>query len=162
MVTDRDRRSGPDAVAEQARDITVWARRRGGEAGRLRLRQLEIILIVAVQCGLAAALSWLVAHEVLGRPAPVFAPSAAVGTIVAALGQRAKRTVELMFGVGLGLFTSDLLVLFIGFGPQPPWSGSPRRSGCCERRPGAASFRNRHAKWSWRPHAWLARPARGA
>ncbi|SCL15290.1 Uncharacterized membrane protein YgaE, UPF0421/DUF939 family [Micromonospora rhizosphaerae] len=97
--------------------MTARARRRGGEAGRLRLRQLELILVVAVQCGLAAALSWVIAHEVLDRPAPVFAPSAAVGTIVAALGQRAKRTFELMLGVGLGLLVSDLLVLVIGFGP---------------------------------------------
>ncbi|MGN9777685.1 FUSC family protein [Micromonospora sp. H33] len=117
MAADRDGRPGPDTVTEQAKGITVRARRRGGEAGRLRLRQLEIVLVVAVQCGLAAALSWVIAHEVLDRPAPVFAPSAAVGTIVAALGQRAKRTFELMLGVGLGLLTSDLLVLVIGFGP---------------------------------------------
>ncbi|MEW2380896.1 hypothetical protein AB0873_02190 [Micromonospora sp. NPDC047707] len=58
----------------------------------------------------------MIAHEVLDRSAPVFAPSAAVGTIVAALGQRARRTFELMLGVGLGLLTSDLLVLAIGSG----------------------------------------------
>ncbi|MDZ5442347.1 FUSC family protein [Micromonospora sp. 4G57] len=117
MGADRDDRPGPDTITEQAKDMTARARRRGGEAGRLRLRHLEIILVVAVQCGLAAALSWAIAHEVLDRPAPVFAPSAAVGTIVAALGQRAKRTFELMLGVGLGLLLSDLLVLYIGFGP---------------------------------------------
>ncbi|MGS2616810.1 FUSC family protein [Micromonospora sp. LZ34] len=117
MAADRHGRPGPDAVTEQAKDMTARARRRGGEAGRLRLLHLEAILVVAVQCGLAAALSWVIAHEVLDRPGPVFAPSAAVGTIVAALGQRAKRTFELMLGVGLGLLVSDLLVLFIGFGP---------------------------------------------
>ncbi|NES37544.1 hypothetical protein G3554_15430 [Micromonospora sp. PPF5-17] len=82
----------------------------------MRLRQVEIILVIAAQCGLAATLAWGLAHEVAGRPSPVFAPSAAVGTIVAALGQRARRTVELMLGVGLGLLISDLLLRYMGFG----------------------------------------------
>ncbi|PWU47813.1 hypothetical protein DLJ46_13500 [Micromonospora globispora] len=102
---------------QYADQIAARARRRGGEAGRLRRRQLEVTLVVAAQCGLAATLSWGLAHEVLGRPSPIFAPSAAVGTIVAALGQRARRTAELLLGVGLGLFIGDLLLLYIGFGP---------------------------------------------
>ena len=114
-----DRRDGlrPNAAAGRAKDLTAKARRRGGEAGRLRLRLLTIILFVAAQCGLAATLSWGLAHDVLGRPAPIFAPSAAVGTIVAALGQRALRTAEMMLGVGLGLLVSDLLIRSLGFGP---------------------------------------------
>ncbi|WP_260428463.1 FUSC family protein, partial [Micromonospora globispora] len=109
--------SRPGAAAGQAKDLAAKVRRRGGEAGRLRLRLFTIILVVAAQCGLAAALSWGLAHEVLGRPAPIFAPSAAVGTIVAALGQRALRTAEMLLGVGLGLIVSDLLIRFLGFGP---------------------------------------------
>ncbi|MFF4811103.1 aromatic acid exporter family protein [Micromonospora chersina] len=88
----------------------------GGRAGKLRLRQIETILIIAAQCGLAATLAWGLAHEVAGRPAPVFAPSAAVGTIVAALGQRTRRTAELMLGVALGLIISDAILRVIGFG----------------------------------------------
>ncbi|MER7458011.1 FUSC family protein [Micromonospora sp. NPDC126480] len=80
------------------------------------MRLFSVILLVAAQCGLAAALSWGLAHNVLDRPSPIFAPSAAVGTIVAALGQRARRTAELMLGVGLGLVISDLLVRLLGFG----------------------------------------------
>ncbi|RZU74394.1 uncharacterized membrane protein YgaE (UPF0421/DUF939 family) [Micromonospora kangleipakensis] len=106
-----------DVAAEHAKDVTAKARRRGGEAGRLRLRLFPIILFVAAQCGLAATLSWGLAHDILGRPAPIFAPSAAVGTIIGALGQRALRTAELMLGVGLGLLVSDLLIQFLGFGP---------------------------------------------
>ncbi|MEH1058522.1 FUSC family protein [Micromonospora sp. CPCC 206171] len=114
-----DRRVGfrPHAAAGRAKDLTAEARRRGGEAGRLRLRLFTIILFVAAQCGLAATLSWGLAHDVLGRPSPIFAPSAAVGTIVAALGQRALRTAELMLGVGLGLLVSDFLMRSLGFGP---------------------------------------------
>ncbi|MEG3632415.1 FUSC family protein [Micromonospora palythoicola] len=111
MAADRD-----DAVRRAARAVATQARRRSGEAGRLRLRLFSVILLVAAQCGLAAALSWALAHDVLGRPSPIFAPSAAVGTIVAALGQRARRTAELMLGVGLGLVISDLFVDILGFG----------------------------------------------
>lgn len=117
MAADRGSLSRPNAAAGHAKDLTAKARRRGGEAGRLRLRLFAIILFVAAQCGLAATLSWGLAHDVLGRPAPIFAPSAAVGTIVAALGQRALRTAELMLGVVLGLLVSDLLMRSLGFGP---------------------------------------------
>ncbi|MGY0002929.1 FUSC family protein [Micromonospora sp. I033] len=72
--------------------------------------------MISVQSGLAAALAWLIGHDVLGNPAPVFAPSAAVGTIVAALGQRAHRTIELLLGVGLGIATTDFLLSVLGTG----------------------------------------------
>lgn len=116
MAADRRDLTRPGAATEHAKALAARARRRGGEAGRLRLRLFTIILLVAAQCGLAATLSWGLAHDVLGRPAPIFAPSAAVGTIVAALGQRALRTAEMMLGVGLGLLVSDLLIRSIGFG----------------------------------------------
>ncbi|GAA1560348.1 hypothetical protein GCM10009827_096990 [Dactylosporangium maewongense] len=87
------------------------------EARQARLRQLEVTALIALQCGLAAAVSWEVAHGLLGVATPVFAPSAAVGTIVAALGQRARRTVELLVGVAIGILVSDGLLLLIGYGP---------------------------------------------
>ncbi|WP_460916276.1 FUSC family protein [Plantactinospora veratri] len=93
------------------------ARYEGRRATRLRMRQLEIIAVIAVQAGLAAGLSWWIAHNLLGNPSPVFAPTAAVGTIVAALGQRTRRTVELLAGVGLGIVIGDALIFLIGTGP---------------------------------------------
>ncbi|MGS2620111.1 FUSC family protein [Micromonospora sp. LZ34] len=117
MAADRNDQPRRDTASEVAKAFTARAHHAGGEAGRLRLRQLEIILFISLQAGVAAALSWTIAREVLDRPAPVFAPSAAVGLIVAALGQRARRTFELVLGVGLGLFLSDLLLLAFGFGP---------------------------------------------
>lgn len=72
--------------------------------------------MISVQAGLAAALAWSIGHDVLGNPSPVFAPSAAVGTIVAALGQRARRTAELLLGVGLGIATTDFLLKLLGTG----------------------------------------------
>ncbi|MET8832578.1 FUSC family protein [Micromonospora sp. NPDC004540] len=82
----------------------------------MRLSQLEAALVISAQAGLAAALAWRIGHDVLGNPAPVFAPSAAVGTIVAALGQRAHRTVELLLGVGLGIASTDFLLTLLGTG----------------------------------------------
>ncbi|MET8910129.1 FUSC family protein [Micromonospora sp. NPDC004551] len=96
--------------------VAAELRRRGAGAGRLRLRQLEAASVISVQAGLAAALAWRIGHDVLGNPAPVFAPSAAVGTIVAALGQRAHRTIELLLGVGLGIATTDFLLTVLGTG----------------------------------------------
>jgi uncharacterized membrane protein YgaE (UPF0421/DUF939 family) len=116
MAADRGDQPRPGDGFDQAEEFTALARRRGIEAGRARLRQLEIIAVIAAQCGLAAAVSWEIAYYALGEPAPVFAPSAAVGTIVAALGQRARRTAELLIGVALGLIVSDLLLLVVGFG----------------------------------------------
>ncbi|MFG3604641.1 FUSC family protein [Micromonospora chersina] len=77
---------------------------------------MEVALVISVQAGLAAALAWWIGHRVLGNPSPVFAPSAAVGTIVAALGQRARRTFELLIGVGLGIAASDFLLAVLGHG----------------------------------------------
>ncbi|MGK5671857.1 FUSC family protein [Micromonospora sp. URMC 106] len=78
---------------------------------------MEIVAVIAVQSGLAAALAWWLAHDLLGNPSPVFAPSAAVGTIVAAVGQRARRTAVLLAGVGLGIAVGDGLIFLIGTGP---------------------------------------------
>nr|WP_277351242.1 FUSC family protein [Micromonospora sp. HNM0581] len=73
--------------------------------------------ILAVQAGVAAAVAWTLAHELLGHPSPVFAPSAAVGTIAAAIGRRARRTLELLVGVLAGLLVGDALIMVIGTGP---------------------------------------------
>ncbi|MEU7982462.1 FUSC family protein [Micromonospora sp. NPDC049081] len=86
-------------------------------AGRDSHRRLQTYLIVAVQAGLAAALAWVLAREVLGNAEPTFAPAAAVGVIAAALGNRARRTVELIVGVVLGILVGDLLILLLGTGP---------------------------------------------
>lgn len=103
-------------AAERVRTGAARIRVRGGEAGRLRVHQMEVALVISVQAGLAAALAWWIGHRVLGNPSPVFAPSAAVGTIVAALGQRARRTFELLIGVGLGIAASDFLLAVLGHG----------------------------------------------
>ncbi|MEV6692293.1 FUSC family protein [Micromonospora sp. NPDC051196] len=109
-----------------ARGAAGWTRGRiagavGGLSARLdwreRRRTLELYAILAVQAGVAAALAWWVAHNLLHHPSPVFAPTAAVGTIAAAIGRRTRRTVELLLGVLAGLLVGDALIAVIGTGP---------------------------------------------
>jgi uncharacterized membrane protein YgaE (UPF0421/DUF939 family) len=74
-------------------------------------------LTLALQAGVGAALAWFVAHDVIGRPAPFFAPIAAVITLASSVGQRVKRTTELVFGVALGIGLGDVIIHVIGTGP---------------------------------------------
>ncbi|BCJ68590.1 FUSC family protein [Polymorphospora rubra] len=107
--------SNPDSSGRRP-GVAARLRARAKGSGRNSYRRLQTYLIVGVQAGLAAALSWVVAAQVLGNPEPTFAPAAAVGTIAAALGNRTRRTVELIVGVVLGIAVGDLLILLIGTG----------------------------------------------
>jgi uncharacterized membrane protein YgaE (UPF0421/DUF939 family) len=74
-------------------------------------------LALAGQAGLAAALAWFVAHDLIGRPTPFFAPIAAVITLASSVGQRLRRTAELVVGVAIGIGIGDAIILLIGSGP---------------------------------------------
>jgi uncharacterized membrane protein YgaE (UPF0421/DUF939 family) len=95
--------------------LTGWA-----EASRTklrdRIRQIEINVMIAVQAGVAATISWVIAAEILHTPQPVFAPAAAVGTIASSVGQRLRRTIALIFGVAVGIGIGDVLILLAGPG----------------------------------------------
>jgi uncharacterized membrane protein YgaE (UPF0421/DUF939 family) len=82
----------------------AWLRLRGGYA-------------LAIQAGVGAAIAWFIAHELIGRPSPFFAPIAAVITLASSVGQRLRRTTELVIGVALGIGVGDTLILLIGSGP---------------------------------------------
>jgi uncharacterized membrane protein YgaE (UPF0421/DUF939 family) len=84
--------------------VAVLKRIRGGSA-------------LALQSGVAAALAWFLAHNVIGRPTPFFAPIAAVITLASSMGQRLRRTTELVIGVAIGIGVGDALILVIGSGP---------------------------------------------
>ncbi|MET0414445.1 MAG: FUSC family protein, partial [Actinoplanes sp.] len=90
-------------------------RSRTGVAGGLQ--RVRGGLALAVQAGLAAGLAWFVAHDLLGRPQPFFAPIAAVITLASSVGQRARRTAELVIGVAIGIGVGDAIILLIGTGP---------------------------------------------
>jgi uncharacterized membrane protein YgaE (UPF0421/DUF939 family) len=81
-----------------------------------RVRRVRGSLLFAVQAGLAAGLSWLVAFDVLHHVRPFFAPIAAVIALNVSIGQRLRRVIELVVGVALGILVGDALIYFIGTG----------------------------------------------
>src|SRR2546422_11053990 len=92
-------------------------RSRLGEELTRRLTRWRSTAVRVVQAALAAGLSWLVAVHVVDHRAPFFAPVAAVVCLGTTLGQRLRRTIELIVGVGLGVGVGDLLISAIGTGP---------------------------------------------
>jgi uncharacterized membrane protein YgaE (UPF0421/DUF939 family) len=106
-------------VAERLRspEALEEVRNRGKATARDRVHRLRSSFGLAIQTGLAAALSWIFAQYVLGNPQPVFAPISAVGTLAASVGQRLRRTVELIIGVAIGVLVGDVLIYFLGTGP---------------------------------------------
>ncbi|MEH1102240.1 FUSC family protein [Micromonospora sp. CPCC 205561] len=111
----RDRAAEIDEVriAEALRQL----RHHGKATLHDRLHRVRMALGLAVQAGLAAGLSWLAAHELLGNPQPVFAPISAVGTLAVSVGQRFRRTMELIVGVAVGVAVGDFLIYLLGTGP---------------------------------------------
>lgn len=100
-------------MASHLARLGAWSRT-GLGAGLHRVRGG---LALAVQAGVAAALAWFVAHDLIGRPMPFFAPIAAVITLASSVGQRVRRTAELVLGVAIGIGIGDALILLIGSGP---------------------------------------------
>ncbi|MDP8949193.1 MAG: FUSC family protein [Actinomycetota bacterium] len=87
--------------------------RRGFLAGIDRLRANGWSV---VQSAVAASAAYFLAVLVLGHERPFFAAISAVVCLGVTLGQRARRAVEVVFGVAFGLMVADLLVLVIGTG----------------------------------------------
>jgi uncharacterized membrane protein YgaE (UPF0421/DUF939 family) len=73
--------------------------------------------VPVVQTALGAGLSWFVAVDLFGHPAPLFAPVTAIACIDMALGQRLRRAIELIVGASVGLGVGALLISAIGMGP---------------------------------------------
>ncbi|WP_407938007.1 FUSC family protein [Micromonospora rifamycinica] len=105
-----------DVDSARIAEAMDYLRHRGRATLHDRLHQVRMALGLAVQAGLAAALAWIVSHHLLGNPQPVFAPISAVGTLAASVGQRLRRTVELIVGVAVGVFLGDVLIYFLGTG----------------------------------------------
>jgi len=89
---------------------------RSRESMGTRLRRLAHTFVPIVQSALAAALAWFVATRLIGHPQPFFAPIAAVLSLGVSLGQRLRRSVELVVGVALGVLVAELLIGLIGRG----------------------------------------------
>ncbi|MFN8150788.1 MAG: FUSC family protein [Solirubrobacterales bacterium] len=99
-----------------APDSFVAARETARDISRSRLRDLREVWLPIVQVGVAAALSYLIAQQLIGHGSPFFAPIAAVLTLGLSVGQRGRRAIELGVGVALGIGVADVLVMLIGTG----------------------------------------------
>ena len=82
-------------------------------SGALRLRSSWLPIF---QTAVAASLAWFLAVLILGQERPTFAPIAAVIALGLAVGERARRAVELTLGVAFGVALADLLVYVVGVG----------------------------------------------
>ena len=107
----------PDALSAERRDEWLEA---AAARSRLSTRRgasrVRAQLWPVVQTAGAAALAWVIALELLGHESPFFAPVAAIIALGATRGQRARRAVELMLGVALGIGLADLLIGATGTG----------------------------------------------
>ena len=102
--------SSPDEALDKLRN-------RSESSLRQRWGRSRASAVLAVQGGVAAAFSWYIAVDLLHHKQPVFAPISAVIVLDIAVGQRFRRTFELVLGVALGIAIGDALVYEIGTGP---------------------------------------------
>ncbi|WP_299036543.1 aromatic acid exporter family protein [uncultured Pseudokineococcus sp.] len=110
----------PSSPASERLDLQrVWPLRaavRGRRSARERVARLRRRGPNIVQCALAAAAAWAIAHVLLGHEAPFFAPVAAVIVLGQSYEGRLRRTGEVVVGVALGIAVGDLLVSWLGSG----------------------------------------------
>ena len=124
MPTERRRPIFLDRVQAQLETLTPERRRALMSAARAQSRlsahgsahRARAALWPVVQTACAAAIAWLVATRLFGHVTPFFAPVAAIVALGATRGQRARRAVELMLGVALGVGLGDLLIHLVGRG----------------------------------------------
>src|SRR5699024_7169704 len=83
-----------------------------------RARRLGYAFLPILQCGLAAGVAWLIAHDVVGHERPFFAPVAAAIALGTGMGRRLRRGDEPVFGVIVGVGLGDLLIAQIGSGAR--------------------------------------------
>ncbi|MEV7227673.1 FUSC family protein [Polymorphospora sp. NPDC051019] len=114
MAADRDSTESSPATGMAQR----WRERRRRFDTTFRERTIKVRANagLAIQAGVAGGLAWFVAAGIVGNPAPFFAPIAAVVTLASSVGQRLRRTIELIIGVALGIAVGDAIILVIGTG----------------------------------------------
>ncbi|MFD0969883.1 FUSC family protein [Plantactinospora endophytica] len=106
-----------DLDRERITNLAKEFRKRSRATVKDRWHAVRFNLVLALQAGVAAALAWVGSHEFLDNPSPVFAPISAIGTLASSVGQRLRRTVELIIGVAVGIGLGDALVFAAGTGP---------------------------------------------
>src|SRR5437763_4629734 len=102
--------------SERRRELLEAAATRSRLSSRGAWGRLRGNVWPLVQTAVAASLAWLLAASVLGHRSPFFSPIAAIVSLAATRGQRARRAVELMLGVAIGIGIGELLTRAIGIG----------------------------------------------
>jgi uncharacterized membrane protein YgaE (UPF0421/DUF939 family) len=110
-------RSAADIDAERVNRALTHLTERSKTRFEDRVHAVRANFVLALQAGVAATLAWFIAQDILGNPDPVFAPISAVGTLASSLGQRLRRSIELIVGVAVGIGIGDLLIIAVGSGP---------------------------------------------
>jgi uncharacterized membrane protein YgaE (UPF0421/DUF939 family) len=77
-------------------------------------RRVRAVLGPALQASVAAGVAWYLAHNLLGHAQPFFAPIAAAVSLSTSHVQRARRSVQMIVGVLLGIGVSELLHPLLG------------------------------------------------
>jgi uncharacterized membrane protein YgaE (UPF0421/DUF939 family) len=101
--------SSPDEALDRLRN-------RSGSSLRQRWHRTKANLILAVQGGVAAGAAWFITAHLLHHKQPIFAPISAIIVLDISVGQRWRRTFELVLGVALGIAIGDALIFEIGTG----------------------------------------------
>ena len=104
----------------ELRDIAALVPRQAAERGRMSVRvrvdRLTSRAPLVAQSAIAGGASWFVAHDVLGHPAPFFAPVAAIVVSGQSYGHRLRRGTEVAVGVAIGVAIGDLFRIWAGIG----------------------------------------------
>jgi uncharacterized membrane protein YccC len=106
------------------REKRLWRERIGPQVRvRNRVRSGFLLLrggwLQILQTAVAACAAWFLSVLLLDVDRPTFAPIAAVICLGLAVGERARRAIELTFGVAFGVAIADFLVSVVGVGaPQ--------------------------------------------
>jgi hypothetical protein len=103
------------------REGSSWRERIGPRVrARTRLRSGMLLVrgawLQILQSAVAACAAWFLSVLLLDVDRPTFAPIAAVICLGLAVGERARRAIELTFGVAFGVAIADLLVSAVGVG----------------------------------------------
>ena len=100
----------------QAFDLGERTARRSRASAVRRVDRWKARRFVIAQCAVTAGLAWFLAQQVLGHPAPFFAPVAAILTLGLTFGQRMRRGLEVAAGVAVGVAVGDTFAALFGTG----------------------------------------------
>ena len=108
------------------REKRLWRERIGPQVRvRNRVRSGFLLLrggwLQILQTAMAACAAWFLSVLLLDVDRPTFAPIAAVICLGLAVGERARRAIELTFGVAFGVAIADFLVSVVGVGALQAW-----------------------------------------